>query len=230
MKLTEVKIKETIEKGNKYILSVYPEYRIPKFREITIKDNSEMHLRWAEIAKCNIQDTYRLKINQIFEEFNNDRAAEKSFFNCIIHELLHTLTMRHDGEFLRLSNLLNKKYPELYIRPNTPFVEFEHFFEDKDIIPQSEKNLHDYVVICPTCGTTHYYSEKDVRKLIKKERKSNPNDLEELTCLSCFICAKLVNGIWVETTKEERKAHIIKCFKISNWEEYLKECDKKLLA
>lgn len=94
-------------------------------------------------------------------------ADENSCYNIIIHEILHTCPdcMKHTGEWRKLANVINNKYPQFDI---------QRFVDIKSL------------VLCTPPAYKYAFKCKDCGKIVKRRIKSNfVKNYQDYRCGNC---------------------------------------------
>jgi len=118
---------------------------IPIARVITMSSKVYAH-KWGQTNYNRMYNTYAITINEILL---GDDCDDKSLYNTLLHELLHTAPgcMNHGATWKRYADLINKEY-DMYISRVTSSEE-----QGIQIIKDAK-----YVLQCPSCKHEFNYT------------------------------------------------------------------------
>lgn len=118
----------------------------------SVEINYRAKKRWGQCSYSRKTGKYTI---QVSSRLLADDIEWESLLNTLIHEFLHAYTgrMSHTGEWKRLAELVNRKYPIYHISRCSSF-------EEMGIEPETMISSYKYSATCVSCGRTSYYARK----------------------------------------------------------------------
>lgn len=149
MILNQYIISEKIYEAQMVLYDSVPEFTGINFKHIKI---GKGRTSWAYVTKLGNNEFDLTVSKTLFEAIPNEYVAEHRLFECMIHEIMHTIPgcLSHTGKWKQIANMLNSKYGFNISRCNSS--------NECDVVlpPKSYK----YKIVCEDCGMEYKYNRR----------------------------------------------------------------------
>lgn len=163
---TREKLEAAIEETKEILDSLNIEYGPIRDVDINFKNVK----RWGRCRYNSWTQDYSIEISsQLFM----DNVEWESLLNTLIHEFLHAGRDRmcHTGEWKRLAELVNRRYPQYNIKRCTSADEKGLADYRRSI----QRESYHYKITCDMCGNVNYYKRRSkvVEMLLDRPKNSD---------------------------------------------------------
>lgn len=148
MFLTEAVIWEALDTANCILEATISSYKRPIIKFVKFSRATSW---WAQIEKNPFDETFGLKISEIFNEIEDSEAQKNKLISTLIHECIHTIPgcWNHKKKFKAIAALVNSHWPSYWVSTSSSLGSLV-----------AKPSSHKYCITCNHCGQRNLYMRK----------------------------------------------------------------------